>query len=90
MQVYKLEGSHDKYLFLNSENFQLSWIVWSSLKGKEGYIGSASSGHPCPAHSRNRINTKAGFKDWLFNDAKGSYYDWKEGGVAIKCAVHGD
>jgi len=88
LQVYKLEGSDDKYLFLNSENFQISWIVWSSLKGEEGYIASASSGHPCPAHSRNRINTKDGFKDSLFNAARGSDFDWKEGGVEIKCSVH--
>ena len=83
-----MEGSEDKYLFLNSKKFQLSWIVWSSLKGEEGYIASASSGHPCPAHSRNRIHTENGFNDWLFNAAKGSGFDWKEGGVVIKCAVH--
>ena len=85
-----MEGSEGKYLFLNSKKFSNSWIIWSSLKGKEGYIASASSGHLCPAHSRNQINTKEGFKDWLFNAAKGSNFDWKEGGVAIKCAVHDD
>ena len=88
-KVYKLEGSEDnKYLFLNSKNFWLSWIVWSSLKGEEGYIASASSGHPCPAHPRNSINTQYGFNDWLFNAAKESGFHWKEEGVAIKCSVH--
>ena len=46
LQVYKLEGSDDKYLFLNSEKFNLSWIVWSSLdsslKGEEGFFAEAS------------------------------------------------
>ena len=46
------------------------------------------------AHSRKRINMIrsliTAFKDWLFNDAKGSDFDWKEGGVVIKCAVHDD
>ena len=88
LQVYKLEGSKDKYLFLNSKKFSVSWIVWSSLKGEEGHIASASSGQPCPAHSRNSINTKEGFKDWLFNAAKGRKFNWKKGGVAIKCSVH--
>ena len=54
-KVYKLEGSEDKYLFLNSKKFRVSWIVWSSLKGEEGHIASASSGHPCPAHSVGMI-----------------------------------
>ena len=87
-----MEGSEDKYLFLNNKNFDLSWIIWSSLKGEEGYIASASSGQPCPAHSRNRINPRddGNIKDWLFNDAKGSDFDWKEGGVAIKCSIHDD
>ena len=89
-KVYKLEGSEEKYLFLNSKKFQVSWIIWSSLKGEEGHIASASSGHPCPAHSRNRINLRddCKFNDWLFNDAKGSGFDWKEGGVATKCSAH--
>ena len=72
----------------NNKDFELSWIVWSSLKGEEGFIASASLGHPCPAHSRKQINTKDYFKDWLFNAAKGSGFKWKEGGVVIKCAVH--
>ena len=85
-----MEGSEDKYLFLHSKKFEKRWIVWSSLKGEDGYISSASSGHPCPAHSRNGINTENGFKDWLFDDAKVGNYDWKEGGVEIKCSVHDD
>ena len=83
-----MEGSEDKYLFLNSKKFNLSWIIWSSLKGKEGYISIVSSGQPCPAHSRNGLNTMEGFNDWLFNAAKRRRFDWKEEGVAIKCAVH--
>ena len=85
-----MEGSDEKYLFINSSRFNNSWIVWSSLKGDKGFIASASSGHPCPAHPINKTNTvpRYDFKDWLFNDAEGNKFDFKEGGVEIKCSVH--
>ena len=87
--MFKLEGSDDKYLFINSKSkFNDRWIVWDSLKGGKGHIASASSGQACPAHPRNGTNTKEGFKDWRFNDAKESDFEWKEGGVVIKCATH--
>ena len=67
------------------------WIIGSSLKGGKAYIASGSSGQRCPAHSRNGVNQKFGFKDWLFNHAKGiakTGEEWTEGGVVVKCSVH--
>ena len=89
-QVFKLEGSEECYLFVRADWSVPNWIIWSSLNGEKAYIASGSSGHPCPAHSRNGINLR-GFKDWLFNNGNGSgrtAEEWTEGDVVLKCSIH--
>ena len=91
LQVFKLEGSENCYMFLRPGWSVPNWIIGSSLKGGKAYIASGSSGQHCPAHSRNGVNQKFGFKDWLFNHAKGiaeTGEEWTEGGVLITCSVH--
>ena len=88
--MFKLEGPIDCYLFVKG----ISWSIRSDLKGKKRYIRSGSAGLPCPADPRNRnFNSKRfRIKDWQFNkadkDAKAA--DWEEGGVVVKCTVHGN
>ena len=88
--MFKLEGSIDCYLFVTFKY----WSICSDLKGEKRYIRSGSAGLPCPADPRNRNYNRKRFKtkDWEFNkadkDAKAA--DWEEGGVVVKCTVHGN
>ena len=83
-----MEGSDGHFLFVRPG--WISWSIWSSLKAEKVYIDSGSAGHACPAHPRNAPNLMQGSEEWKFYKATGSGFDWKEGGVAIKCAVHDD
>ena len=82
-----MDGTIDRYLFVKP--FTLNWCIWPSLKAKRDYIMSGSSGHPCPAHPRNKINNGYNLKDWAFNKAgEDSEPDREEGGTEVHCSVH--
>ena len=90
-QVFKLEGSDDCYLYVRDGPDVYNWSIWSSLKGGQIYINSASAGQACPAHPTNASNVWDGYNDWRVKKKRGNASggnDWEEGGVVVRCSVH--
>ena len=84
--MFKLDGSPDCFLFVVSN--ATNWVIFSNLNGDEKYLRAGSAGSDCPAHPRNKVNTR-GLNDWSFNKAaEGEDADYEEGGVLVCCNVH--
>ena len=88
LQVFKLEGAFDRYLFV--EPGYLNWCIYPSLQATRDYIQSGSCGQPCPAHPRNKRSDRGdNYQDWSFDKAReDSEPDWEEGGIIVRCSVH--
>ena len=84
--MFKLEGSPGCFLFVKSNS--TNWVIFSNLQGDTKYLRTGSAGSDCPAHPRNKINTR-GLNDWSFNKAgEGEDADYEEGGILLRCNVH--
>ena len=87
--MFKLEGSVDRYLFV--EPGGLSWSIRSSLDAEKSLIHSGSAGESCPAHPSNFSLHQQSFKqnNWRFNKAgENQEENFEEGGVVVRCSVH--
>ena len=86
-QVFKLEGSDDRYLFVKPG--KVAWSICPDLKGENWYIRSGNAGPRCPASPESKFNKRWNQNDWSFNKAgEDGKDDWKEGGIIVKCSVH--
>ena len=86
MQVFKLKGSADTYLFVKSGD-----SYWTISKAEKRYLRSGGAGIECPAHPKNKSSRMLKTKNWGFNKTpEDSNEDWEEGGVTLHCTVHDD
>ena len=85
--MFKLDGSPDCFLFVKSN--ATNWTIYSNLNADARYLRAGSAGSDCPAHPRNKVNTRVNINDWSFNKAEeGEDADYEEGGVLVCCTVH--
>ena len=87
--MFKLEGSVDRYLFVNPLN--LYWSIRSFLDAEKQFIESGSAGESCPAHPSNfSLHHPASQRNnWQFNKAGENQEEkFEEGGVLVRCSVH--
>ena len=88
-QVFKLDGSVDRYLFVKPD--KLNWSIRSSLDAEKELIASGSAGESCPAHPSNFFLHKrsTNINNWQFNKAgENQGENFEEGGVIVRCSTH--